>query len=232
MGTGATSICPLPPRPGHPSSQVPPRTPPPAAPSQHPASPLRAATSSQTSAESATIRGCGAPTLPPEGPTEQALAPLRASEGRRTCPLSGPRRGGCSRAGQRGAPGRTAPRSPRSAPSQPGAPASYVSRPRPDVGRYRRPDAARRGPTPTRPRRARCADPVRPSRPLASACRGGQPLNWRFCSPTPPKARRGARMLEHSRPVRAAGWVPRGCAGVCGTRRGGGGRQGGCHRET
>ena len=114
-------------------------------------------------------------TLPPEGPTEQALAPLRASEGRRTCPLSGPRRGGCSRAGQRGAPGRTAPRSPRSAPSQPGAPASYVSRPRPDVGRYRRPDAARRGPTPTRPRRARCADPVRPSRPLASACRVGQP---------------------------------------------------------
>jgi hypothetical protein len=166
---------PLPPRPGHPSSQVPPRTPPPAASSQHPASPLRAATSSQTSAESATIRGCGAPTLPPEGPTEQALAPLRASEGRRTCPLSGPRRGGSSRGGQRGAPGRTAPRSPRSAPSQPGAPASYVSRPRPDVGRYRRPDAARRGPTPTRPRRARCADPVRPSRPLASACRSRQP---------------------------------------------------------
>jgi len=166
---------PLPPRPGHPSSQLPPRTPPPAAPSQHPASPLRAATSSQTSAESATIRGCGAPTLPPEGPTEQALAPLRASEGRRACPVSGPRRGGCSRGGQRGAPGRTAPRSPRSAPSQPGAPASYVSRPRPDVGRYRRPDAARRGPTPTRPRRARCADPVRPSRPLASACRAGQP---------------------------------------------------------
>ena len=57
-------------------------------------------------------------------------------------------------------------------------------------------------------------------------------LNRRFCSPTPPKARRGARMLEHSRPVRVAGRVPRGCAGVCGTRRGGGGRQGGCHRET
>ena len=46
---------------------------------------------------------------------------------------------------------------------------------RPDVGRYRRPGAARRGPTPTRPRRARCADPVRPSRPLASACRSRQP---------------------------------------------------------
>ena len=57
-------------------------------------------------------------------------------------------------------------------------------------------------------------------------------LNRRFCSPTPPKARRGARMLEHSRPVRVAGRVPRGCAGVRGTRRGGGGRQGGCHRET
>jgi hypothetical protein len=46
---------------------------------------------------------------------------------------------------------------------------------RPDVGRYRRPGAARRGPTPTRPPRARCADPVRPSRPLASACRSRQP---------------------------------------------------------
>jgi hypothetical protein len=57
-------------------------------------------------------------------------------------------------------------------------------------------------------------------------------LNQRFCSPTPPKAHHGARMLEHSRPVRVAGRVPRGCAGVRGTRRGGGGRQGGCHRET
>ena len=109
------------------------------------------------------------------GPTGRALAPLRASEGWRTCRVSGPRRGGSSRGGQWGAPGRTAPRSPRSAPSQPGALPEHVSRPWLDVGRYWRPDAVRRGPTPTRPRRARCADPVRPSRPLASACRSRQP---------------------------------------------------------
>ena len=45
--------------------------------------------------------------------------------------------------------------------------------------------------------------------------------------PTPPKARRGARLLEHSRPVQVAGKEPRRCAGACSTRRRGGGRQGG-----
>ena len=55
---------------------------------------------------------------------------------------------------------------------------------------------------------------------------GGHPLiAIRFCSPTPPKARRGARLLEQSRPVSRA--EPRGCAGVCETHRGRGVRQGG-----
>jgi hypothetical protein len=170
-----SSHLPLPTRLGSPSSQAKPRTPAPPAPRLHAAWPPAQGRQHRSRGRFKGNSPANAGPMPAQGLTERALAPLRASEGRRTCRVSGPRRGGCSRGGQRGAPGRTAPRSPRSAPSQPGALPEHVSRPWLDVGRYWRPDAVRRGPTPTRPRRARCADPVRPSRPLASACRSRQP---------------------------------------------------------
>jgi len=211
---------------------TPPRPAPPTDLPQQPSSPLRAPTSSQTRAESATIWG--------EKPRARHLrsvpAQLCGIRGGRAAPHMHPQAPGPWRWQQ-------GPRATRTSPNALAQPAPACPNSLPlraaqiaAAPRCRPIPAPRRGPPRpyTHPASAR---PLR--RPGEAVAAPGQrlsltpvTLNRRFCSPTPPKARRGARMLEHSRPVRAAGRVPRGCAGVCGTRRGGGGRQGGCHRET